>query len=259
MKPLLSNHRAVRTYNMLLALLPFAGLLLIYAVYFYRGAPIPGLSELVSRFAVLAGDWQTGHFWRDATHTFVRLLMVTSLSVLLALIFAVSAYCYALLRAIFTTFFRVWAFVPLFFFLPILATSENLTSLVNGVLLAALIPLLTVRIARYLDQLPEMQRVKAKTLHANTWLYMLRIMLPQAIAFQWYDTQKVLPLILLLVLTTEALAGVNGIGLSVMQAIDDKSVVFIYLGLTTATLYIAIAVLQRLGQYFFPWFQGEQR
>lgn len=256
MKPQAKSTSSANLLRAALALLPFAAAILLYAGWYYAGRNIPGLAELLNKAYLLYGT-SDASLWFVLKNSALNLLIAAGISCVLALLFTVAAFVYPLIKALFSYSFRVWAFLPLFFYAPLLLRNPAHLSL-TSILCLSLIPLLCMRIYAYLNRLNEAQLVKAYSLSANNWLIASRIVLPQALAFLVKDLRRLLPLMMLLVMMFEALAGLNGLGAFVMQHSQDKAVVINVALLIMAGTFFIGAAINALHRFLFPWYAGER-
>ncbi|OYY80604.1 MAG: lipid kinase, partial [Rhizobiales bacterium 35-66-30] len=220
----LINRRPDRTAGLLLAILPFALVLLAYVLgSAERLAENPAdkllpslatLGDAIVRVAFTA-DARTGDYilWADTLASLERLASALALSTLIALVVGLLIGLLPGVRALLASFVGMVSMVPPLALLPILFIVLGLgeTSKI-ALIVIGVTPFLIRDLAMRVQELPREQIIKAETLGATTWQIALRIVLPQILPRLIDGVRLSLGPAFLFLIAAEAIAADSGLG-----------------------------------------------
>ncbi len=266
------NRRPSRATQIVLAVLPFALLLLAYAAgSAARLAENPGdkllpaLTSLRDAVQTMAftEDKRTGAYllWSDTAASLGRLFAGLGIATGIALVLGMLNGILPLVRALLAPFVAFVSMVPPLALLPILfivlglGEVSKITLIVIGVA-----PLLIRDLALSAQLLPREQIIKAETLSASTWLIALRVVLPQILPRLIDSLRLQLGPAFLFLIAAEAISADSGLGYRIflVRRYLSMDVIFPYVAWITL-----LAVAMDLGLTFlrrkaFPWSELER-
>ncbi|OYY86133.1 MAG: lipid kinase [Rhizobiales bacterium 35-66-30] len=266
----LINRRPDRTAGLLLAILPFALVLLAYVLgSAERLAENPAdkllpslatLGDAIVRVAFTA-DARTGDYilWADTLASLERLISALALSTLIALVAGLLIGLLPGVRALLASFVGMVSMVPPLALLPILFIVLGLgeTSKI-ALIVIGVTPFLIRDLAMRVQELPREQIIKAETLGATTWQIALRIVLPQILPRLIDGVRLSLGPAFLFLIAAEAIAADSGLGYRIflVRRYLSMDVILPYVAWITLLSVIMDFALAKLRDAAFPWFGG---
>ncbi|MFG1462790.1 ABC transporter permease subunit [Xanthobacter sp. DSM 24535] len=266
----LINRRPDRTAGLLLAILPFALVLLAYVLgSAERLAENPAdkllpslatLGDAIVRVAFTA-DARTGDYilWADTLASLERLISALALSTLIALVVGLLIGLLPGVRALLASFVGMVSMVPPLALLPILFIVLGLgeTSKI-ALIVIGVTPFLIRDLAMRVQELPREQIIKAETLGASTWQIALRIVLPQILPRLIDGVRLSLGPAFLFLIAAEAIAADSGLGYRIflVRRYLAMDVILPYVAWITLLSVIMDFALAKLRDTAFPWFGG---
>ncbi|HQS07790.1 MAG TPA: ABC transporter permease subunit [Xanthobacteraceae bacterium] len=266
----LINRRPDRTAGLLLAILPFALVLLAYVLgSAERLAENPAdkllpslatLGDAIVRVAFTA-DARTGDYilWADTLASLERLASALALSTLIALVVGLLIGLLPGVRALLASFVGMVSMVPPLALLPILFIVLGLgeTSKI-ALIVIGVTPFLIRDLAMRVQELPREQIIKAETLGATTWQIALRIVLPQILPRLIDGVRLSLGPAFLFLIAAEAIAADSGLGYRIflVRRYLSMDVILPYVAWITLLSVIMDFALAKLRDAAFPWFGG---
>jgi len=266
----LINRRPDRTAGLLLAILPFALVLLAYVLgSAERLAENPAdkllpslatIGDAIVRVAFTA-DPRTGDYilWADTLASLERLASALALSTLIALVVGLLIGLLPGVRALLASFVGMVSMVPPLALLPILFIVLGLgeTSKI-ALIVIGVTPFLIRDLAMRVQELPREQIIKAETLGATTWQIALRIVLPQILPRLIDGVRLSLGPAFLFLIAAEAIAADSGLGYRIflVRRYLSMDVILPYVAWITLLSVIMDFALAKLRDAAFPWFGG---
>lgn len=266
----LINRQPARTSRLLLALLPFALLLLCYLLSSQARLEInpqdkllPGLGSIVEAIQRLAFEpsKRSGEILLlTDTLTSLRLLLIgVGSSALLALVLGLGTGAIPLLRAPLSPLVTALSLIPPMAILPILFISFGLGDLAKVMLIViGITPMLIRDLQLKTLSLPAEQLVKAQTLGGNSWQIMLRVMLPQVLPRLIEAVRLTLGSAWLFLIAAEAIAATAGLGYRIflVRRYLDMAVILPYVAWITLLAFSMDWLLKQAARRAFPWYYG---
>ncbi|MEP9367717.1 ABC transporter permease subunit [Xanthobacter sp. VNH20] len=266
----LINRRPDRTAGLLLAILPFALVLLAYVLgSAERLAENPAdkllpslatIGDAIARVAFIP-DARTGDYvlWSDTLASLERLASALALSTIIALVAGMLIGLLPGVRALLASFVGMVSMVPPLALLPILfivlglGEASKIALIVIGVT-----PFLIRDLAMRVQELPREQIIKAETLGASTWLIALRIVLPQILPRLIDGVRLSLGPAFLFLIAAEAIAADSGLGYRIflVRRYLSMDVILPYVAWITLLSVLMDFALAKLRDAAFPWFGG---
>jgi NitT/TauT family transport system permease protein len=263
----LINLRPSRTTQLLLALLPFALLLVAYGMgSAARLAANPSdkllpalqaITDAVNRLAFVA-DPRTGEFilWSDTLASLGRLFTALGISTAIALVVGMVVGMVPYVRALLAPFLAAVSMVPPLALLPILfivmglGETSKVTLIVIGVA-----PIMIRDLALKVLELPREMIVKAETLGGNSWQIGLRVVLPQALPRLITCLRLQLGPAWLFLIAAEAISADAGLGYRIflVRRYLSMDVIFPYVIWITLLAVLTNVALDWLRAKTFPW------
>lgn len=263
----LINRKPSRINQLILALLPFAALVLAYAIgSSARLADNPSdkllpalasIADAVNRLAFVA-DPRTGEYilWSDTLASLGRLGVALGVSTLIALVFGMLVGMLPYLRALLAPFFAAVSMVPPLALLPILfivmglGETSKITLIVIGVA-----PIMIRDLTLKVLELPREQIVKAETLGGNSWQIGLRVVLPQTLPRLITCLRLQLGPAWLFLIAAEAISADSGLGYRIflVRRYLSMDVIFPYVVWITLLAVLTNIALDLLRIRLFPW------
>ena len=266
----LINRQPARTSRLLLALLPFALLLLCYLLSSQARLEInpqdkllPGLGSIVEAIQRLAFEpsKRSGEILLlTDTLTSLRLLLIgVGSSALLALVLGLGTGAIPLLRAPLSPLVTALSLIPPMAILPILFISFGLGDLAKVMLIViGITPMLIRDLQLKTLSLPAEQLVKAQTLGGSSWQIMLRVMLPQVLPRLIEAVRLTLGSAWLFLIAAEAIAATAGLGYRIflVRRYLDMAVILPYVAWITLLAFSMDWLLKQAARRTFPWYYG---
>jgi NitT/TauT family transport system permease protein len=263
----LMNIAPSRANALLLGLAPLAAILLIYvSASIARLAANPtdkllpsfaAISDVLTRYA-LHVDPRTGDvlLWSDTLASLERLALGLGLATLIGLALGIALGVVPLVRATFGIVVAIIAVVPPMAILPILFIVFGLgeTSKV-ALIVIGVTPYLVRDLAFQGQALPIEQNVKAQTLGASTWQYVIRVALPQLLPRLIEGVRLSLGPAWLFLIAAEAIASENGLGYRIflVRRYLAMDVILPYVAWITLIAFVSDLALAALSRKAFPW------
>ena len=266
----LINRQPARTSRLLLALLPFALLLLCYLLSSQARLEInpqdkllPGVGSIVEAIQRLAFEpsKRSGEILLlTDTLTSLRLLLIgVGSSALLALVLGLGTGAIPLLRAPLSPLVTALSLIPPMAILPILFISFGLGDLAKVMLIViGITPMLIRDLQLKTLSLPAEQLVKAQTLGGSSWQIMLRVMLPQVLPRLIEAVRLTLGSAWLFLIAAEAIAATAGLGYRIflVRRYLDMAVILPYVAWITLLAFSMDWLLKQAARRAFPWYYG---
>ena len=266
----LINRQPARTSRLLLALLPFALLLLCYLLSSQARLEInpqdkllPGLGSIVEAIQRLAFEpsKRSGEILLlTDTLTSLRLLLIgVGSSALLALVLGLGTGAIPLLRAPLSPLVTALSLIPPMAILPILFISFGLGDLAKVMLIVIGITPMLIRDLQLTPlSLPAEPLVKAQTRGGSSWQIMLRVMLPQVLPRLIEAVRLTLGSAWLFLIAAEAIAATAGLGYRIflVRRYLDMAVILPYVAWITLLAFSMDWLLKQAARRAFPWYYG---
>ncbi len=268
MKKRLINRHPGREAALLLGLLPFALLLLAYAVGSHlRLAQNPD-DKLLPAFSTIADavgrvafevSQRSGDvlLWADTAASLVRLAMGLGIAALLGLAVGVGNGMLPHVRASLAPFVRVLSMVPPMAILPVLFIVFGLGELSKVVLIVlGIAPCIMRDLQQRVQELPGEQLIKAQTLGANSGQIFFRVVLPQVLPRLIDSLRLNLGPAFLFLIAAEAIAAESGLGYRIflVRRYLSMDVILPYVIWITLLAFLMDLALRGLSRWAFPWF-----
>lgn len=266
----LLNLKPDKTWSVLLAVLPFAAILIAYmtgsALRLAENPNdklLPGIDamgEAIQHYA-LQPDPRSGIYllWNDTVSSLTLLLSALAISTLVALVFGILIGLLPIMGATFGPVVAVMSMVPPLALLPILFIIMGLGDAAKIALIVIGTTLKLIRdVALRVTDLPREQLIKAQTLGASTWQVGLRVVLPQMLPRLIDSVRLEIGPAWLFLIAAEAIAADSGLGYRIFLvrrylAMDVIIPYVIWITLLAFLMDLALRLLQRKA---FPWFAG---
>ena len=268
----LINYTPSRTSAVLLALLPFAALIVLYMIGSDMRLAENANDKLLPSFAQMGSaiermafepSKRTGEylFWQDTLSSLTRLGYGVAIAATLGLAMGLFTGALPLVRAGFSPLLTVLSLIPPLALLPILFIVFGLGELSKVVLIAVgITPFIARDIQRRAEEIPSEQLVKAQTLGANTSQILVRVMLPQLMPRLFDAVRLSLGAGWLFLIAAEAIASTDGLGYRIflVRRYLSMDVIIPYVAWITLLAFVIDYALARLSKALFPWHQGGQ-
>lgn len=269
----LINRKPGRPSALALAALPFAGVVMAYAVasHFRRlenpaDKLLPSIEQMAATFWRMAfePDRRSGDLllWGDTIDSLIRLSAGMGAATLFALIVGVLIGFLPYMRSTFSPFIASISLIPPITILPILFIMVGLGE-TSKILLIALgtAPVMTRSVAQAVMDLPKELIIKAQTLGASTWQMMTRVVLPQVLPNLITAMRLGLVPAWIFLISAEAIASTSGLGYRIflVRRFLAMDVILPYVLWITLLAYLIDRLLLALSRRAFPWnhMQGE--
>ena len=223
---------------------------------------LSAMADAVTRYA-FQPDSRTGDYllWSDTGASLVRLLQGLLISTLSALVVALLIGVIPLVRAGFSPIVAIISVIPPMAILPILFIIFGLgeTSKV-ALIVIGVAPGLVRDLARHAQTLPVEQFMKAQTLGASTWQYIIRVALPQTLPRLIESTRLQLGPAWLFLISAEAIAAESGLGYRIflVRRYLAMDVIIPYVIWITLIAFLSDLALAALSRKLFPWAHDEE-
>lgn len=266
----LLNLKPDKTWSVLLAVLPFAAILIAYmtgsAMRLAENAndkllpSFDAMGEALKHYA-LQPDARSGIYlmWNDTLSSMSLLLSALAISTLIALVFGILIGLLPIVGATFGPVVAVASMVPPLALLPILFIIMGLGDAAKISLIVIGTTLKLVRdMALRVGDLPREQIIKAQTLGASTWQIGTRVVLPQMLPRLIDAVRLEIGPAWLFLIAAEAIAADSGLGYRIFLvrrylAMDVIIPYVIWITLLAFLMDLALRMIQRRA---FPWFAG---
>ncbi|RKO80432.1 lipid kinase [Pectobacterium parmentieri] len=263
----LINRSPSRGGRLLLVLLPFTVLLVLYLVgsaLRLEANPndklLPSLgqmAEAIQRMA-LTEDKRSGDylFWLDTQASLVRLALGLGIASLLSLLFGIAAGAFPLFRASLSPLMAVLSMIPPLAILPILFIVFGLDELSKVMLIViGVTPMLARDLEQRARNIPQEMLIKAQTLGANSWVVVLRVILPQLLSRLLISLRLLLGAAWLFLISAEAISATAGLGYRIflVRRYLAMDVILPYVVWITLLAWLMDMVLRWLHRRWFPW------
>lgn len=266
------NRHPSRGLHLMLVLLPF---ILLIAAYFMGSAVrmeanphdklLPGLSQMAAALERMAftPDKRSGDylFWLDTATSLGRLLLGLGIASLLGLLFGVASGVFPLWRAPLSTFMTVLSMVPPLAILPILFIVFGLDELSKVMLIViGVTPMLARDLEQRAKEIPAEIVIKAQTLGANSWIVVLRVVLPQLLSRLITSLRLLLGSAWLFLISAEAISSTAGLGYRIflVRRYMAMDVILPYVLWITLLAWLMDLALRYLHRRCFPWAEATQ-
>ncbi|WP_422370714.1 ABC transporter permease [Hoeflea sp.] len=269
----LINRKPGKSSALALAALPFAGVVIAYAVasHFRRlenpaDKLLPSIEQMAATFWRMAfvPDRRSGDLllWGDTFDSLMRLAAGMGAATLFAIIVGVLIGFLPYARSTFSPFIASISLIPPITILPILFIMVGLGE-TSKILLIALgtAPVMTRSVAQAVMDLPAELIIKAQTLGASTWQMMTRVVLPQVLPNLIMAMRLGLVPAWIFLISAEAIASTSGLGYRIflVRRFLAMDVILPYVLWITLLAYLIDRLLLMLSRRAFPWnhMQGE--
>ncbi|MCP8689076.1 ABC transporter permease [Marinobacterium sedimentorum] len=269
----LINLTPASPWHLLLALLPFALLLVLYLLGSdarLEANPNDKLLPSFSQFGEALGRMalepskRSGEylFWADTASSLARLGIGMSVAAVTGLLLGLFTGALPLVRAPLSPLLTVISLVPPLALLPILFIVFGLGELSKVVLIAVgITPFIARDIQRATQQIPFEQLVKAQTLGASTPQILIRVLLPQLLPKLIDAVRLSLGAGWLFLIAAEAIAATDGLGYRIflVRRYLAMDVILPYVAWITLLAFAFDSLLAWTNRRLFPWYaQGGQ-
>jgi len=263
----LINIKPGRALALFLILLPFAAVMIAYAV----GSDIrltanpsdkllPAPSTIGDTMARLLteGDRRTGRilFWHDTWASLKRLWIGIGISAGMGLLFGLMIGLFPLVRSLLSQFVAVLSMIPPLALLPILFIVFGLGELSKVVLIVVgTLPFIIRDLSQRTFEIPQELIVKAQTLGASSWVIAIRVALPQVMPRLIQAVRLSLGPAWLFLIAAEAIASDMGLGYRIflVRRYLAMDVILTYVIWITILAFAMDWVLRWASRRFFPW------
>lgn len=263
----LINRRPGRLGLFYLGLLPFAGLVALYAIgSALRLADnpndklLPGLAALVDAVVRMAvqPDKRTGEvlLWADTIASLTRLGLGLAVAFLAGLAVGIANGLIPYVRAGLSPLVAVISMVPPMAILPVLFIVFGLGELSKVVLIViGIAPFLMRDLQARVEEMPRELLIKAQTLGASTWQIVVRVVLPQMLPRLIDGLRLSLGPAWLFLISAEAIAAEVGLGYRIflVRRYLAMDVILPYVAWITLLAFVSDWLLRALNRRLFPW------
>ncbi|MDG0795798.1 ABC transporter permease [Pectobacterium punjabense] len=263
----LINRSPSRGGRLLLILLPFAVLLVLYLVGSALRLEANPTDKLLPSFGQMAEamqrmafteDKRSGDylFWLDTQASLVRLALGLGIASLLSLLFGITAGAFPLFRASLSPLMTVLSMIPPLAILPILFIVFGLDELSKVMLIViGVTPMLARDLEQHARTIPQEMLIKAQTLGANSWIVVLRVILPQLLSRLLISLRLLLGAAWLFLISAEAISATAGLGYRIflVRRYLAMDVILPYVMWITLLAWLMDMTLRWLHRRWFPW------
>ncbi len=256
-----------RSLNLMLALLPFALLLLLYIVASDARLAENANDKLLPSFAQMGDAVQrmafepskrTGEYllWVDTASSLTRLGLGVLIAAVLGLLIGMLTGALPMIGSGVSPLLTVISLVPPLALLPVLFIVFGLGELSKVVLIAVgITPFIARDIQRRTEEIPAEQLVKAQTLGANTMQILIRVVLPQLLPKLIDAVRLSLGAGWLFLIAAEAIASTDGLGYRIflVRRYLSMDVILPYVAWITLLAFLLDIALAWLSRRLFPW------
>jgi NitT/TauT family transport system permease protein len=268
----LINLRPERAVRIALGALPFV---LLIGLYFINSElrlaanpndkllpALPQFLDAIERLAFTA-NVRSGHydFWFDTLASLNRLAFGVGISALLGLCIGVASGVIPYLRAGASPVATAISMVPPMAVLPILFIVFGLGEVAKVVLIVfGIAPVIIRDMQLRAMEIPQELTIKAQTLGASTWQYIVRVVLPQVMPRLITCIRLALGPAWLFVIAAEAVAATEGLGYRIflVRRYLAMDVILPYVLWITLLALAMDYLLRWLQTRLYPWAESEQ-
>ena len=223
---------------------------------------VASMANAVVRYAFTA-DQRTGDvlLWVDTASSLVRLFQGLLISTISALVIGLLIGVIPLIRAGFAPLVAIISVVPPMAILPILFIIFGLGEMSKVALIViGLAPFLVRDLSAYSQAIPVEQFIKAQTLGASTWQYIIRVALPQTLPRLIESTRLSLGPAWLFLISAEAIAAESGLGYRIflVRRYLAMDVSIPYVIWITLIAFVSDLILAAISRRLFPWAHTEE-
>lgn len=223
---------------------------------------LSAMADAVARYA-LRPDARTGDYllWSDTAASLLRLVQGLLISTMGALVIGLALGVIPLIRAGLAPLVAIVSVVPPMAILPILFIVFGLGELSKVALIViGVAPFLVRDLASTSQAIPVEQFIKAQTLGASTWQYIIRVALPQTLPRLIESTRLSLGPAWLFLISAEAIAAESGLGYRIflVRRYLAMDVIIPYVIWITLIAYLSDVALAALSRKLFPWAHAEE-
>jgi NitT/TauT family transport system permease protein len=221
---------------------------------------LPQISAAIDRLAftenVRSGNYD---FWVDTFASLKRLFVGVGISALIGLCFGIASGSLPLARAGMSPLTTAISMVPPMAVLPILFIVFGLGELAKVVLIVfGIAPVIVRDMQLRTMEIPSEMTIKAQTLGASSWQYILRVVLPQVMPRLITAIRLSLGPAWLYVIAAEAIAATEGLGYRIFLvrrylAMDVILPYVVWITILALVMDYALKLMQRK---LYPWVDG---
>ena len=261
-----------RVTKLVLGLLPIGLVILMYVAMSHERLALnpadklmPSLASMgdaIVRYAFTA-DARTGDvlLWKDTGASLIRLFQGLAISVAAALAAGLLLGVIPLIRAGFAPLISIVSVVPPMALLPILFIIFGLGEVSKiALIVIGLAPFLMRDLTHHVQSIPIEQFIKAQTLGASTWQYIVRVALPQTMPKLIQSTRLSLGPAWLFLISAEAIAAESGLGYRIflVRRYLAMDVIIPYVIWITLIAFVSDLLLSALSRKLYPWAHDEE-
>ena len=261
-----------RVTKLVLGLVPIGLVILLYVMMSHERLALnpadklmPSLASMgdaIVRYALTA-DARTGDvlLWKDTGASLIRLFQGLAISVSAALAVGLLLGVIPLIRAGFAPLISIVSVVPPMALLPILFIIFGLGEVSKiALIVIGLAPFLMRDLTHHVQSIPIEQFIKAQTLGASTWQYIVRVALPQTMPKLIQATRLSLGPAWLFLISAEAIAAESGLGYRIflVRRYLAMDVIIPYVIWITLIAFVSDLLLGALSRKFYPWAHDEE-
>lgn len=221
---------------------------------------LPSLGNIAATFKqyAFAEDQRSGEvlLQLDTSASLKRIGIAIGISSVLALCGGLLLGMLPVLRALFGSFVTAVSMIPPLAILPILFIVLGLDELSKITLIViGITPVMMRDLAQRCAELPAEQLIKAQTLGANSWLLMMRVVLPQLLPRLLGSVRLQLCSAWLFLISAEAIASTEGLGYRIflVRRYLAMDVILPYVVWITLLAFLMDWLLRVVNRKFFPW------
>ena len=261
-----------RVTRLMLGLVPIGLVILLYVTMSHERLALnpadklmPSLASMgdaLVRYAFTA-DARTGDvlLWKDTGASLIRLFQGLAISVTAALAAGLLLGVIPLIRAGFAPLIAIVSVVPPMALLPILFIIFGLGEVSKiALIVIGLAPFLMRDLAHHVQSIPVEQFIKAQTLGASTWQYIVRVALPQTLPKLIQSTRLSLGPAWLFLISAVAIAAESGLGYRIflVRRYLAMDVIIPYVIWITLIAFVSDLLLGALSRKLYPWAHDEE-
>ena len=263
----LINIKPSRPLAVFLTLLPFALVVIVYAVASDirltanpQDKLLPAPTKIWDTLVRLVseGDRRTGRilFWHDTWASLKRLGLGIGISATFGLLFGLLVGLVPLVRSLLSQFVAVLSMIPPLALLPILFIVFGLGELSKVVLIViGTLPFIIRDMSQRTLEIPQELIVKAQTLGASSWVIAVRVALPQVMPRLIQAVRLSLGPAWLFLIAAEAIAADLGLGYRIflVRRYLAMDVILTYVIWITILAFLMDYALRQASKRLFPW------
>ncbi len=270
----LINLTPSKPLKLLLAILPFALILVIYLIASdarlaenANDKLLPSFSQMGSAIHNLAFEpsKRTGEylFWQDTLSSLQRLALGIFIAAMLGFTIGLLTGALPIIHSPLAPLLTIISLVPPMALLPVLFIVFGLGELSKiALIVIGVAPFIARDIQRCTQEIPLEQLVKAQTLGASTWQIMVRVLTPQLLPRLINAVRLSLGAGWLFLIAAEAIASTDGLGYRIflVRRYMSMDVILPYVAWITLLAFLVDWLLAKINLWCFPWHSaGNQR